>query len=664
MAGFGFRKNSTFEWNSVRFRVRETPPNGELVLESVESGAMSVVRREHLLDEYAGGRISWAPGAALKTDAVYSRPLCDLPQAVQREAARRYRYLQGVWAEGEPIFTNAYLSPIVKRIAAEMGDTLPPSVSTFFRWHRRFRATQDTRSLIPRHDKKGRKRSQQPQRLLELAADSITDAFNASPLSSGKNIHQRLLAKITAENSLSFGANRLVAPSQRTTYRLLAKADLYDMTSLREGKPAADKRFRITMAGVKTTRILERVEIDHTPLDLFLVDERTWLPIGRPTLTMLIDHYSRMPLGYYLSFGDPSAAAVVGALRHAILPKKLDSTALPDMPIEGVWPCYGLMEVLVVDNGLEFLGSTLEAIAMDLHIRLQFCPARQPRFKGTIERYLKTVNYHFAHQLPGASFARFHLRGDYDPQQQALLTFGEFKQLLEKWIVDVYAQDRHRGIDTTPLARWNAGLAAHQPELPADLQSLQRRIGESTERKLRRTGFELHGIRYNGHSLERVLRRYGEGVTVRVVFDPEDLGEVQVWAPDEADPVQVRAIDFESVRGLSVRQNAFIRELARESGATAIDAAALQRARASLFSEVQKLATSRKLKARRRSAAIQGISNTKPDSKIPQPINGQAHRVVSKRVTRKKIGANAAPAPEDKFPDVLPSFELRKRSKS
>src|SRR5262249_26957968 len=150
---------------------------------------------------------------------------------------------------------------------------------------------------------------------------------------------------------------------------------------------------RIVRAGVKTTRILERVEIDHTPLDLFLIDERTWLSSGRPTLTMAIDHFSRMPYGYYLSFGDPSAAAVVGALRHGVLPKSLSAQALPDLPIEGQWPVFGLLECLVVDNGLEFHGIDLDGIAQDLGFTIVYCPKRTPRFKGVIERYFKTFNY-------------------------------------------------------------------------------------------------------------------------------------------------------------------------------------------------------------------------------------------------------------------------------
>ncbi|UGA40206.1 hypothetical protein JOS77_13220 [Chromobacterium haemolyticum] len=143
-------------------------------------------------------------------------------------------------------------------------------------------------------------------------------------------------------------------------------------------------------------------------------------------------------------------------MRHAILPKKPAKQVVQGVLAEHRWPCYGVMQELICDNGLEFLGTTLETIALDLGIGLQFCPKRQPRFKGVIERFLKTVNYYFTHQMPGTSLASFTERGDYDPQKHAVLTLGEFTHLFEKWLLDVYAQTVHRGIGTTPWAKWHA----------------------------------------------------------------------------------------------------------------------------------------------------------------------------------------------------------------
>lgn len=61
--------------------------------------------------------------------------------------------------------------------------------------------------------------------------------------------------------------------------------------------------------------------MDHTLVDVhILADDRVHV-IGRPWLTVVIDEYSRVLLGYYLSLYVPSAVSVACALSHAILPK-------------------------------------------------------------------------------------------------------------------------------------------------------------------------------------------------------------------------------------------------------------------------------------------------------------------------------------------------------
>jgi putative transposase len=658
MAGFGLRKHMVFDWKGGTFRIERLQPNGDVLLEAVESGALSIVPREHLLKEFAEGAVSATSETAKQPRAVplYSRPLEDLPASIQQELRRRRAYLAALQEDGAPVFTVRHVAPIVEKVAAEIQDSKPPSASTVYRWYKRLQSRGDNRALIPRTDRRGIRAGLQCVRIQELVAEATAEAFKTTPLANVPNIYSRLLTKIELENRQALAPQPLKAPSIRTVYRMLASSNAYEMTALKEGKASADRRFRVGKAGATTHRILERIEIDHTPLDLFLVDERTWLPLGRPTLTVALDHYSRMPWGYYLSYGSPSAAAVVGALRHGILPKPDIAQAIDKLPVENRWPTYGLPETLVADNGLEFHGIDLESIAFDLGFVVVFCPKHQPRFKGSIERYLKTINYFFAHQIPGASFARFYQRGDYDPQKCALLTLGEFKHLFEKWVVDVYAQTKHSGIGTTPWRRWHEGLAAQEPQLPADLRVLQQRIGLSASRKLRRSGFELHGIRYNDGSLGHILRRYGEGVQIRIVFDPEDLGEVQVWGPDDADPISVQALDLSYAKGLTQRQNELIRQLVREEGASIEDAAALQRARRDIAQSVSELMTSRKQKARHRSAAMRGISSSQPNGTtgaidFPSPSTRQ--------LTQKRPATSAAASAEiADMPVILPAFRI------
>lgn len=639
----------------MTFRVREITPNEELVVEAIHTGAVSVVGQQQLLAEYVQGNLTAASQASTvgQGGAVYARPLDELKPAARDEAARRLRYLRAIEAEGRPVFTKTYLEPLLLRASVEIGDKKPPGVSTVYRWYRRHESTgQDARALVPRFDRRGPRKVAQDQSVLSLLADAVAEAFKASPLANAPNIHSRLITKVRLENAGRIGGEQLRVPSLRTTYRLLRRAEAYEMTAMREGKAAADQRYKIVKSAVQPTSILQRVEADHTPLDLFV--ERTWLPMGRPTLTVLIDKFSRFPLGYYLSFAAPSAAAVVGALRHAILPKTLSAVALPQLCFEKAWPCYGVPMRLVVDNGLEFHGKDLEGIATDLGMVIEYCPRRTPRFKGAIERFLKSINYFFAHQLPGASFARFHQRGDYDPQEQALITFSELKQLLEKWVVDVYAETVHRGIGTTPRARWTEGLKAYTPELPASPAALQLRIGQHARRRLRRTGIELNGLYYSSAALQSILKRYGEGVEVRVVFDPDDLGEVQVWGPDDDEPVPVRAVDFAYADGLSVRQNDLIRQTVRERGESAEDKAALQRGRAGIAATVETLMVSRKQKARHRSAAIRGISSAQPAGRVPEAATNPDERPTRTTSIPKAAAGIEAPS----MPEILKAFEM------
>ena len=661
MAGFGLRKDMVFDWDGTEFRIDRLQANGEILLERVKDGKLSIVPREALLAEYGQGNVSTKknePSVTPVAAPIFSRPLDELSAQVRSDVARRRHYLESILAHGKPVFTHAYLEPLIQQAAEGIEDAKPPSVISVYRWYRSYRQSEDTRALIPRIDRRGSRRPAQSDRLLELAAEAVEEAFRASPQASGPNILSRLIAKVENENRKVLHGEQLKAPSLSTLYRLLKRTDAYDRVRLREGKSAADKRFRLVKGRVRTGHILERVEMDHTPLDLFLIDEKTGLPLGRPTLTVLIDHHSRMLFGYYLSFGDPSAAAVMGALRHAILPKGAPAEAIPGLKIENPWPCYGRPDVLVLDNGLEFHGYDLESVAFDLDIRLQYCPKHQPQFKGAVERYLKTINYFFCHQLPGTSFSRLHERGDYDPQKNALLTLGEFKHLFEKWVVDVYAQTMHRGIGTTPWAKWHEGLKYREPELPEGLHALQQRIGLVAERTLRRDGVLLHGIRYNGDALGPILRAYGSGVQVRVLYDPEDLGEIQVWGPDAAEPVAVLALDQDYANGLTARQNELIRGLLRDQGGAVENKSALQRARNDLVQAVEDLMASRKQRHRRRAAAIKGMSSNRPDQDL-KPIE-------SRQAPQPRPKA-AKPSGDDAIrdlPDRLPTFQLRRGRKA
>jgi putative transposase len=109
--------------------------------------------------------------------------------------------------------------------------------------------------------------------------------------------------------------------SRETVRQIALTVDRYNVMRARFGRTVADAKRGPRSAGVVTTRPLERVELDHFLCDVHLVCHKTGALLGRPWLTLAVDHYSGMVVGYHLSFAPPSAASVLACLRHAILPK-------------------------------------------------------------------------------------------------------------------------------------------------------------------------------------------------------------------------------------------------------------------------------------------------------------------------------------------------------
>lgn len=113
----------------------------------------------------------------------------------------------------------------------------------------------------------------------------------------------------------------ILSVSYETVRKLWNEQDACELTRRRYGPVVAEKKHAPRIAGVTTVRPLERVEIDNFLLDVHVLCPKTGVRLGRPWLTVAIDHYSGMVLGYHLSFAPPSSATVLAALRHAILPK-------------------------------------------------------------------------------------------------------------------------------------------------------------------------------------------------------------------------------------------------------------------------------------------------------------------------------------------------------
>ncbi len=582
-------------------------------LRNKATGALRNLSRQELLQHYVAGTVKFVDHAAeswaedgLRSKPKRFAPLDSLTEAARRETLRRRTYLKRLEERGALRFDRSgRIEREAAAIASDLGDQKPPHRSTIHRWHQQWvTRRRDLQAVACEFRRRGApgigRHGDEVEGVIVQAIDKI---FLTLQRNTAKETWEAIAKEVKDANLQRDPTDHLPIPSLRTIQRRISKLSAYERVARREGEAVARRRFRRVIGVLKVHTILERVEMDHTPLNLFVVDEETWLPLGRPTLTVALDRASRMLLGYWIGFTGNGVDAVLGCLRHAIRPKTYLADRYPEISLG--WPTYGLPKTLWVDNGMEFVGEDLKTACEDLGIDLFFLPARRPEWKGSVERFLKTINHSLIHRLPGTTFENIAARGDYDPSRHAVVSLTALERLIETWVCDVYHNEVHRGLNARPLDIWKKGVEAEEPALPSDIGRLDFQLGECEERKVWHYGVELWGQRFHSADLAAVHAKVGS-VRVRIRYHRSDISRVWVEDPLTKEFFEVPNTDPEYSRGLTLEQHTFIRTKAKKDAGDRVDREALMKAKELLRSEIQQLLMARKLSDRRRGGRLSG----------------------------------------------------------
>ena len=489
------------------------------------------------------------------------RDLKTFDERNQNLAKDRHEYLLRLASRpGGFVFTPGKLAPILREIADELGHPNPPAISTVYRWWCKYRATKCVTKLTDGRLRSGRKREKFAYALFE---EAIYEVYLTKQKNPGKDVVDALETKVCRANLNLPEDEKIAMPSQATIYRWLGALHEHLVQRARLGKEATQKAFRTVLDKLKVTHILERIEIDHTPLDLIVIDKLTKLPLGRPWLTLAIDRLSRMIVGFYISFHAPSSFSVLQCLKRAIMPKEAWLARYPD--IKTPWPARGIPVLIAVDNGMDLHGDALEDSCYEMGTQILYTPAGHPYLKGAIERMFRTINQGLIHRLPGTVFSNIDERGDYPAEEVAAIDLETLMHLLTKWIVEVYHCTKHRGLGMTPLAKWMEGQQNTIIELPTSPQQLDVLVGIPAQRSLQHYGIELDCLRYNSPELQLIRARVGGTPEIKVKFYEDDVGYIHVYDEYHEEYIRVPAIDSAYANGLSRYMHVLIREYTRKN---------------------------------------------------------------------------------------------------
>lgn len=447
----------------------------------------------------------------------------------QNEARRRESYLKHLLYGRETLPNNQTIVDELPRIHRDIQDSRKiPSVSAIRRWWRAYRKTTSAVSLVPLHSKKGQSRAIIGE-LADLVDDMIQEHYLQPERPNMRFAHQRIQSKIIEINAHRPPSLRITCPSYSTLVRYISLLDPYQVAVAREGKHAARQKFREATGTVRAADILSRWEIDHTLLDVVVIDEETGMVIGRPYLTVALDRHSRMVMGYWLHMQAPCTESVLRVIELAIKPKQLLLKGHPN--IKSDWPAFGMPRTIVPDNAAEFHAHNLVDAFMELGIEILYPPSRSPQHKGAVERFFRTLSDDIVHVLPGTTFSNVPARGDYESEKRACFTMDSLNALVLRWIVDIYHNKPHRGLrGKTPSQVWAEQISHRVVHLPVDLDQLEAVLAYRTTRSVHHYGVEIGGVRYNSNELQMIRHRPNAGETLRIHFR-DDMSHV--WVADD-----------------------------------------------------------------------------------------------------------------------------------
>ena len=459
--------------------------------------------------------------------------------------------------EREPIIRALAGEPRLGRKAiTEAGLKLSLSRSRIYELLARYRENPVTSSLVDQHDGFPKGRSRLTCEVERLIDAKIEKFYLSRPKPS--------IAQLVRQIRFSCLEQNLRPPARQTVVLRVNAVERTRLTGARDGTKAAADRFLPVVSSYEAQYPLQVVQMDHTLVDIIIVDEYLRRPVGRPTLTLQIDVATRVIPGFYISLERPSAISVGMAIRHAVLPK---NDWLADRELTFAWPVFGLPDILHLDNASEFHSRALTRGCQQFGIELHYRPPRTPHFGGHIERMIGTAIVE-VHLLPGTTFSNIQDKGDYDAEGKACMTLREF----ERWFalqVEIYHRTIHSSLGVPPMTAWqdDQGKRVAALRLPADEERFLLDFLPFEMRRVRREGIKLFHVFYWHGALATLVANSVHKFPIK--YNPLNLSAVYLELPG-GEHVTVPLRDKRRPAITKFEHDRALRAL-RERGRTAVD---------------------------------------------------------------------------------------------
>ncbi|WP_233808984.1 integrase [Paraburkholderia sp. HP33-1] len=437
---------------------------------------------------------------------------------------------------------------------------------------------------------KGSARNQGVQRLLQLAADYYFSFEYSKGKRAQKTFKQaiRWIEVTFLRDRVVYNENgemielklgrRIVLTARQLQYHIYRNYSYEQRRIHKVGLKQYLLHERPLTGRVRTSRGPgERFHIDATVADIYLVGQvlRTKV-IGRPVLYLVIDDYTAMVVGFYLTFDPPSWDGAMMALANAVSPKVPFCKSMGIVIVEEQWSACRLCEILYADQGEVSSVHKAHPLITHFRIEMQNAPAYRPDLRAVMERRFGILPAIWNSLVPGVVEKGSFDRGVEHPAYHAALDIEEFRRIVCYAILS-YNQHLIRGYPTppemverglapTPLNLWKYGTEINGCGRHVDVDEFRAKAMPKVTVPIDGSGILHNGVHYACPTLSLIERQAmfrGQKVEsmVEIGYDSANNSSIQLYGLGE--PISCPMSDHErdDLRGLTYQEQVLYTEL-------------------------------------------------------------------------------------------------------
>ena len=424
----------------------------------------------------------------------------------------------------------------VEAAAAKFGTGL----RQFNRYRKALKDTGRASSLLPGQSSGGRGKHRKDPRVNEVVEEVRLEFDRHLPAATPSQHYSEVVRRLKKEG---------IHVSTETIRSRYQGIPLRQREARRYGKKfARERREHLRGKTPETSYPLERVQIDHTLVDVVCTGDHDREYIGRPWVTFAIDEHTRVILSFVLSWEYPNATTVALLLARALTPKE-DWLASVDSSVS--YPVWGRMDRIFVDNAGELSSPAVVLGCQENNIAPpERRPSGLPHFGGIIERFIGTA-MRSLRLLRGQTAERrgFGKERTRNPNETAEMSRLDLERWLLEKICEQYHRTPHKGIgNQAPIKAWERGIYGTERRpgrgLPAAANKTRVFLdfAEVQWRTIQRYGIRWEGVNYWDDVLQPFLD-CGTRQSYAFKRNPYDIARIWFKNPEDGEYYELRSKD-------------------------------------------------------------------------------------------------------------------------